>query len=637
MFENLRFIDIFTPMKIATTFVFIILSVFLASATDHPGSNNNIVISSALESYRFDYSRKKDLVEVKQEMNYAYTCQNYRDKASFFEFFDDQSELDNVELIENGKKGTAHRELKQYSIENIFYSDAKVYSLTLDFPKSGWSNEVHLKKTINDPRYFTTIYFNDAYFTAHKEIEITIPRWMKAEIREFNFKGYSIAKKQSYSQKEDADIFTYVITDLPERKAEQNQPGPSYFLPHLLVMCKTATIEGKQFTYFNTLQDQYKWYKQITGLMNNNKEVIKAKAIEITAGMQDDLQKVKAILYWVHDNIRYIAFEDGIAGFKPDEAQNVLNKKYGDCKGMANLTRELLVALGYDARLTWIGTNHIAYDYSTPALCVDNHMICCLIYKGKKYFLDGTESYLPFGEYAERIQGRQVLIEDGDTYILERIPATKPDQNYCGFKEKLKIAGNNLTGSIEYVYRGESKEQLLGAIHRSKNEKLNVLLERYITNDNNKYMITEVKTSDVTKTDGDLFIGFKVDYAGAVSSFGNEMYIDIDYNKMFNKAVIDTTDRRSDYQFTYKYNYNTEVDLEIPAGYKVSALPIDFEYHHADFHFLVTHKVVGNTIQYRKQLKIMNSMLKRTDFGEWNKAISGLSEKYLEQIILVNK
>jgi transglutaminase-like putative cysteine protease len=570
-------------------------------------------------------------------MNYTYSCQSYRDKASFFEFFDDKSELDDVQLIQNGKKTSASKELVPYAVESIFYSDAKVYSLSLDFPQKGWQNEVRLKKTITDPRYFTTIYFSDIYFNAKKQITITVPRWMKVEIKDYNFEGYSITKAQTYSSQDDADIITYTVTDLPERKIQQNQPGPSYFLPHLLIMCKSASVSGKQFTFFNTLQDQYNWYKQIIGLVNNDKAIIKAKAIEITGNIQDEMEKVKAILYWVHDNIRYVAFEDGIAGFKPDEAQNVLNKKYGDCKGMANLTRELLVSLGFDARLTWLGTNHIAYDYSTPALCVDNHMICCLIYKGKKYYLDGTESYLPLGEYAERVQGRSVLIEDGDKYILEKIPVSQPDQNYCGFKETLHIAGNNLAGTVQYIYRGESKERLLSHIHDSKKEKVSVLLERYITNDNNKYMISEVRTSDINKTDGDFTIGFKLDYAGAVSSFGNEMYIDIDYNKVFNKSNIDTVSRFSDYQFNYKYDYDTEVNLEIPAGYKVSVLPGGFEYKHPDFYFFISYQVTGNTIQYRKKLKIINTMLKKDIIPVWNKAISGLSEKYLDQVTLIKK
>ena len=103
-------------------------------------------------------------------------------------------------------------------------------------------------------------------------------------------------------------------------------------------------------------------------MMKDDTAVIKEKTLELTANAKSDEEKIRNIYYWVQDNIRYIAFEDGIAGFKPDEANNVLTKRYGDCKGMANLTRQMLKAAGFDARLTWIGTNHISYDYSTPSL-----------------------------------------------------------------------------------------------------------------------------------------------------------------------------------------------------------------------------------------------------------------------------
>jgi transglutaminase-like putative cysteine protease len=86
----------------------------------------------------------------------------------------------------------------------------------------------------------------------------------------------------------------------------------------------------------------------------DDKTELSQKANELTTGTTDDIQKIKKIFNWVQHNIRYIAFEDGIAGFKPAKANDVLHKKYGDCKGMANLTRGLLQSLGYDARLCWI-------------------------------------------------------------------------------------------------------------------------------------------------------------------------------------------------------------------------------------------------------------------------------------------
>ncbi|MEO6489675.1 MAG: hypothetical protein ABIO04_07015 [Ferruginibacter sp.] len=97
---------------------------------------------------------------------------------------------------------------------------------------------------------------------------------------------------------------------------------------------------------------------------------------------------------------------------------------------MAHLTKEFLRSIRFDARLCWIGTNHIAFDYSTPSMAVDNHMICALIFQGKTYFLDATENYIGLNEYAERIQGRQVLIVDGDKYIYTKVPSTITSKTY---------------------------------------------------------------------------------------------------------------------------------------------------------------------------------------------------------------
>jgi hypothetical protein len=37
-------------------------------------------------------------------------------------------------------------------------------------------------------------------------------------------------------------------------------------------------------------------------------------------------------------------------------------------------------------------------------------------------FLDGTEHFIALNDYAQRIQGKQVLIEDGKNYIIDKIP-----------------------------------------------------------------------------------------------------------------------------------------------------------------------------------------------------------------------
>jgi len=121
------------------------------------------------------------------------------------------------------------------------------------------------------------------------------------------------------------------------------------------------------------------------------------------------------------DNIKYIAFEDGIAGFKPEDAHTVLYNRYGDCKGMSNLLKEMLEIAGFDARLTWVGTRRIPYDYSIPSLAVDNHMVCSVMLADTSLVLDATEPFQHIDYVGERLQGRQVLIEDGSSYIIKKL------------------------------------------------------------------------------------------------------------------------------------------------------------------------------------------------------------------------
>ena len=61
----------------------------------------------------------------------------------------------------------------------------------------------------------------------------------------------------------------------------------------------------------------YSWYNYLYKKSVNKPDELKAKVTELTKGKTTDIEKVKSIFYWVQDNIRYIAFEDGLAGFIP--------------------------------------------------------------------------------------------------------------------------------------------------------------------------------------------------------------------------------------------------------------------------------------------------------------------------------
>ena len=422
--------------------------------------------------------------------------------------------------------------------------------------------------------------------------------------------------------------------NIEARDDETSCPGPTYIYPHLLVLSKEASPAGSTITYFKSIADQYAWYRSLLKNLINNETIIKAKADEIVAGKTTDIDKIKALFYWVQNNIRYVAFEDGIAGFLPDKADEVMRKKYGDCKGMANLTKELLKAEGFDARLCWLGTNHIAYDYSTPSLAVDNHMICALMYKGKTYFLDATENYLGLDNYAERIQGRNILIEDGDKYILTHVPEKTFEQNLDSEKRVLTINGNDLTGTVNENWKGEEKENILYELNYVKKDKSQDTFKKYLTDGNADYKINSFKTSSLDDIDGDLNVNYTVTHVNAVSSFSKDYYIDLDFKKEFNGSNFDTSKRKLDFLFPYKTHIERITELAIPAGYKINALPPSLSIKNNTYEFIINYTQDPGKIIYHKSIIFKNTKIAQADFKQWNDDIAKLTEAYNQQLVL---
>jgi hypothetical protein len=597
--------------------------------------DSNVVISSASEQYRFVYEKKSKEVHIEQESEKTYYCNYFRTSISYVAFYDDKSTIDNVVIYVNGSKNKMIAPKYNYwSIQDVFYSDARICYFDLPLEKKETSSSVRLEKTNLDPRYFTTIYFSDQFSVKNKQVTITIPKWMNVELKEMNFKGCDISKKTVYNQKEDADEITYTINNLSFKDGERHSPGPSYIQPHLLVLCKYAETPNGHISYFNSLADQYAWYHSLTKELDPKDPAVVSRAQEITKGITPEIDKAKAILYWMHNNIRYVAFENGIAGFKPEKAEEVLRRKYGDCKGMANLTRSLLISSGLDGRLCWIGTNHIAYDYSTPSLAVDNHMICALILKGKTYFLDATENYLSFDEYAERIQGRQVLIEDGDKYIFTKIPPTTYAQNADNEKAILSIAGTDLTGTVSSEWKGEDKELILSLVNGTKKEKSSDAFMHYLSENNTSYQMSDFVTSDMNNLDKPLTAQYKLLHKNALSAFNNEIYVDIDFHKEFNNFIFDLKERQTDYWFSFKMNIQREVELNIPAGYVVTSIPNNLAVKSEDYEFTVVLTQKAGKIFYKKNIIIRNPHLSKLKFDQWNKDIDKLKSFYNEQILL---
>ncbi|MGS2726436.1 transglutaminase-like domain-containing protein [Psychroserpens sp. BH13MA-6] len=595
--------------------------------------DDDIALISSKDVITFDFDNREDKVTVKHVMTDNMINIVPRADIQKYCFYDGESSIEAFDIeFRNGKDANFYIKDEAYKSDDLFHHDSRVKYTNMDFAQLGYRYITMIEKDYKDIKYFTKLYFNNDYPAALKTISIEIPKWLDIELKELNFEGYDIDKKQSESRNGNATIHEYTLKNVSGMYKDHNAPGPTYVYPHILILAKSYKQNNTRVNIFESTQDLYNWYKSLVNSLENDNSKIKDKVKELTENATTDEEKIKNIYYWVQDNIRYIAFEDGIAGFKPDEASSVFEKRYGDCKGMANLTKQMLVEAGFDARLTWIGTKHIAYDYSTPNLSVDNHMICTLFKDGEPIFLDGTEKFNAFGEYADRIQGKQVLIEDGENFILEHVPSASAEFNKEQFIYNLTLSDDVITGKVDKLFKGESRSGLLYYFNTIKNDKKDEFLERYLSKGDSNIKVSNIETSDLLDRDENINIAYDVAIKNAVSSFDNQVYIDLDLEKELSNFVME--ERHTDYVFNSKKDLESITNLTIPAGYKISHLPEAIEISNPNFDMKVGFSKTGNKIVYKKSFQIKNAKIETTDFEAWNEFINQLNTIYNEQIIL---
>ena len=595
--------------------------------------DDNIAIIYSKDYVSFGYDKKSYKVTVNHSVNEELINLDNRADIQRYHFYDGQSEI-NKFLVQykNGKKAYFRVVDEAFTSKGLFHNDSHVKYIVLDFPLKGYKYKTVFEETYKDVKYFTKLYFNDEFPIEKKTIKIEIPNWLDVELKEINFDGWSIDKKVISSSKSNSKIHTFTLKDIPARYKDKSAPGPTYIYPHILILSKSYTKNGNKITLFNETKDLYNWYKSLTNELKNENVDFKNKVDELTKNAKDDQEKINNIFYWVQDNIRYIAFEDGIAGFKPDEAANVYNKKYGDCKGMANLTKQMLTEAGFDARLVWIGTKRIAYDYSTPSLSVDNHMICAVVKDDKITFLDATEKYNPFGEYAHRIQGKEALIENGDEFIIKKVPEMNINSNKETTIYNFTLKGDDLVGNSVKKYSGERRTSFLHYINNTKNDKKDEVLKKYLNNNDKNLNVTNIITSNLDNREKELSISHDIIVKNAVSSFDNETYINIDFDKEL--ALYNFKERKLDYLFRTKKILESTTKLTIPNNYDISYLPESISIKSDDFDLAVKYSKTGNVIEYKKIFILKNAIVKTTDFDKWNDFNKKLNKIYNEQIIL---
>jgi hypothetical protein len=524
-----------------------------------------------------------------------------------------------------------------YREPGIFDNDVK--KITFKYPKleEGAKTFLEYSYKILESRFLTPFYFQDFQPVQASEVTVTFPSNVEVGYKFFNCDSLHIQFTQE--QKRDRITYKWKALNVPKLQFEDGAPEVSYFAAHMFVFIKSYTLRNQKINVLSNTSDLFNWYLGFVDKLNKDEAPqLKTLVDSLVANTPNELDKVKKLFFWVQDHIKYIAFESGREGFEPRNASLVYTRRFGDCKDMASITTRMLELAGIKGYITWIGTRHIPYLYSElPLPATDNHMISTYRNNDKTYFLDATTGPHPFGYPSYMIQSKEALLKVGaDRFEIVKVPEVEADKNLQADTLFIKLDGKKIVGRGVSYFRGYSRFEMYNLISQKDKNKQTIILKNYFQKGNNKFLIDNFTISNIDDRDKDLIISYNFNLADYAQILGNEIFINLNMEKVSIPDPIKNT-RRIPIENNYKKIQLNHVVFEIPQGFKVTYLPENTAYTNDLFSFAIDYKNASNKVAVTHELTTNYLLLQPSHFEQLNEMNEKLKNAYKESVSLNKK
>jgi hypothetical protein len=312
-----------------------------------------------------------------------------------------------------------------------------------------------------------------------------------------------------------------------------------------------------------------------------------------------DLARKRALVAAVHgfvvSQIRYVGLEFGIHGYKPYRVDDVLRRRFGDCKDKASLAHALLEALGIDSRLVLLRMRRLGRIPEAPAsLAVFNHAI--LYVPELDLWLDGTASYSGSRELPAEDAGATALVVNPDGVAR------------FGTLPELRAAENRVESAFEIALAPDGRAAVHGRsrisgvqasqyrrAYLSENER-RAQLEKGFNRLFPGLRVQTVSMSDLTRLEEDVSVEFGLEVPGYAQRDGEGLrFTPFGAGTSYVESYASTSERRQDLvlgsplesRFAYRY--------ALPPGWKAE-LPEDAAGRIPEASFEVRHRVEGGAV-----------------------------------------
>ena len=213
-----------------------------------------------------------------------------------------------------------------------------------------------------------------------------------------------------------------------------------------------------------------RWYQGLVREQPRGTAAVRQKAQEIVGKAGDHAGKraqVEALAAFARKDVRYVAVEVGIGGYRPAPPLDVMTRRWGDCKDKSVLLVDLLNAAGIEAYPVFIRlAPQGRVDPEFPAVDGFNHFIVAVSTAGLEVtpddpvagdflFIDATETLGSAYWLPPPVQDQEALVLRGEQSLLVHTPVKTAAESRLLEVILAAAANGDAVGQVRLEIAGE--------------------------------------------------------------------------------------------------------------------------------------------------------------------------------------
>jgi hypothetical protein len=434
--------------------------------------------------------------------------------------------------------------------------------------------------------------------------------------------------------------YSWVARDVKKIEREMGMASPAQFATRVLV----STVQ--------TWQELSRYAWKLSSDKCLAEQSVKDVVAEVTEGLTSQEDKIRAIHYWILENVRYLGISmDRSMFLEPHFAAYTLEKEYGVCRDKAVLMVTMLGEIGVPAWVVFINPSRVL-DPEIPTVYFEHGIVAIKGDDGEYRYIDPTIE-TSREVYARYASDRWVLVATEEGEDIRKTPHVPAAMNSGRIRDASTLAEDGSLEGLVTISGVGMYEEILRTIAKSAGEeRVRMMAEGIVQSLYPGAAMTEFTLTDYH----DLYepvvltIGYQIaDYA-----------LDADPYRLFRiPAATGQFDILSEFvlgrltgleQRKYPVALGTtlgveeEAEVTVPADYTIENLPDQVDYHQGtigltiDYQYVPTGGSGGRGIvRYSRTLGIDSFQISPEDYLHLKEASRLASRSARGEVILMRE